>query len=479
MSAELDVAVVGGGISGLTAAHALVARRPELRLALLESSSRVGGCIETERRDGYVIEGGPDSFLRTKPDAAELCRELGLGEQLASVRPEARSAYLVRDGALEPLPAGMVLAAPTRIWPLVRTPLLSPLGKLRALLEPFVPANAAVEDESLASFLSRRFGSEVATRIGAPLLGGIYAGDLSELGLHATFPQLALLEQRFGSVTFGLLLSSGRARTAPGLRRSSAWAALGSFLRAAPAHAPSPFLTLAGGLETLVDALRRSIGEERLRTGEALLALERAGDGYVLRTTRGSLRARRVLLTLPAPAAARALPPGRLADELSGIRYASSATAVFAFRALDVGRSLEGSGFLVPPGEGTILGATWVSNKWEGRAPAGTALMRVYVGGSQGGPALALADPELLELAESELRRLSGPLGPPLFSRLFRHPGVRPQPAVGHRERLERIQAELGQLPGVWLAGAGYDGSGIPDCIRQARAAARAMAERS
>ena len=474
MSREVDVAIVGGGISGLCAAFDLASRRPELRLCLLEASSRVGGCIRTERKDGFVIEAGPDSFLRTKPEAAALCRELGLGDELISVRPEARSAYLVHHGELERLPAGMVLAAPTRLGPFFRTPLLSLPGKLRALGDLFVPRSASVEDESIESFLTRRFGAEVATRIGAPLLGGIYAGDIAELSLHATFPQLALLEQRFRSITYGMLLSA--AKSSDAAAAPSRLSLLKSWIKRRPETAKSPFLSLRGGLQALVNALERRLGANALQKDDAVTAIERDGEGFVVRSARGALLARSVLLTLPAPAAARVLPAGRLSNELAGIRYGSTATVVFAFDKATVRRALDASGFLVPPAEGRILAATWVSSKWEGRAPGDAILVRAYVGGSQGAAELGLPDAELVELARSELDRLSGPFGAPRFTRLFRHENTRPQPTVGHRERLERVNEELGRLPGLRLAGAGYDGVGIPDCIRQARAQARAIA---
>jgi oxygen-dependent protoporphyrinogen oxidase len=480
MSREVDVAIVGGGISGLTAAFHLASRRPELRLCLLEASTRAGGCIRTERQDGFVIEAGPDSFLRTKPEAAALCQELGLDDQLVSVRPEARSAYLVHQSKLERLPAGMVLAAPTRLGPFLRTPLLSLPGKLRALGDLFVPKNASAEDESIESFLTRRFGAEVATRIGGPLLGGIYAGDIGELSLHATFPQLARLEQRFQSVTYGMLISAANsassANSASEARAPSRLSLLKAWIKRRPESAQSPFLSLRGGLQTLVEELERRLGANVLQKEDSVAAIERDGASFVVRSSRGPLLARSVLLTLPAPAAARVLPAGRLSNELSGIRYGSTATAVFAFDKATVRRALDASGFLVPPAEGRILAATWVSSKWEGRAPADAVLVRAYVGGRHGEAELALPDAELVELARSELERLSGPFGAPLFTRLFRHENSRPQPAVGHRERLERVSDELGRLPGLRLAGAGYDGVGIPDCIRQARAAAEAIA---
>jgi len=468
MSDELDVAVVGGGISGLSAAFALTNERPELAIAVIEASRRLGGCVQTERSDGFVIEAGPDSFLRTKPEAAALCAELGMESELIEVLPGAHAAYLVQNGALERLPAGMVLAAPTRIGPLLETPLLSLPGKLRALGDLVIPARRSGEDESIESFLTRRFGAEVATRIGAPLLGGIYAGDIGELSLHATFPQLSLFESRSRSVILGMLAAAQRRG---GEANPSVASLLKSWFRSRSAAPPSPFLSLQGGLGSLVERLVERIGKGRLRTDHSLIALERDGSRFVLRTSRATLRARAVVLTLPAPVAAAVIPPGRLSRELAAIRYTSTATAAFAFSKTGATRALDGSGFLVPPGEGRILAATWVTSKWPGRAPEGSILVRAYVGP---GSDLDLPDADLVELARSELERLSGPFGEPRFSRLYRHRGIRPQPGIGHRERLERMDVELGQLPGLFLAGAGYDGVGIPDCVRQAKSAARA-----
>jgi oxygen-dependent protoporphyrinogen oxidase len=468
MTPELDVAVVGGGISGLSAAFSLASQRPELEIALVEASPRLGGCVRTERSDGYVIEAGPDSFLRTKPDAVALCTELGMKSELIEVLPGAHAAYLVQHGALERLPAGMVLAAPTRLRPLLETRLLSFPGKLRALGDLVIPARKSGEDESIESFLTRRFGAEVARTIGAPLLGGIYAGDIGELSLHATFPQLSLFESRSRSVILGMLEA---ALARGGDAHPSRISLLKSWSRARSAAAPSPFLSLRDGLESLVERLVERIGRSRVRADHSLIALERDGARYALRTSRGTLRARAVVLTLPAPVAAAVVPEGRLSRELAAIRYTSTATAAFAFSKSELGRELDGSGFLVPPGEGRILAATWVTSKWPGRAPEGSILVRAYVGP---GSDLDLPDRDLVELARSELERLSGPLGAPRFSRLYRHRGIRPQPRVGHRERLERLDAELAALPGLFLAGAGYDGVGIPDCIRQAKSAAKA-----
>jgi oxygen-dependent protoporphyrinogen oxidase len=476
MSEPLDVAILGGGISGLSAAYEVARRRPELSLSVFEASPRLGGCIATERRDGFVIEAGPDSFLRTKPEAYRLCQELGLEPELVSVRPEARSAYLVQRGELERLPAGMVLAAPTRLGPLSRTRILSFGGKLRALADLVVPARTSAEDESIESFLTRRFGHEVAARIGGPLLGGIYAGDIGALSLHATFPQLALLELRYRSVTYGLLASAARRGAAAG-EKPGPLSVLQSLFRQSSEAAPSPFLSLQSGVATLIERLAERVGARSIVTRAPIEAIERDGERFVLSGPRGRVVARSVIVTTPAPVASRIVPEGKLAAELAGIRYGSTATIVFAFDRAEVERPLDASGFLVPAGEGRILAATWASAKWEGRAPDDAVLIRTYVGGRQGEEDLALSDSELTEMARRELERLSGRFGPPRFTRLYRHERTRPQPGVGHRERLDRLSTELRSVPGLWLSGAGYDGVGIPDCVRQARSTATRAVE--
>jgi oxygen-dependent protoporphyrinogen oxidase len=479
MSEDADIVVVGGGVTGLTSAYALHTRRPELKVVLLEARARLGGNIRTERVDEHLIDAGPDSFLRTKPEAAALCRELGLETEFLTTRPEARSAYIVHHGKLERLPAGMVLAVPTRLGPMLTTPLLSFPSKLRVLADVFVSKPERPSDESIGSFLTRRFGAEAASRIGAPLLGGIYAGDITELSVRATFPQLADLEDRFGSVIYGLFAAQ-RAR-ASGVSAVNGGAEGGRirrtrelvrWMRRETEHAPSPFLSLRGGLGALIERLAQRLPEGAVRSDSGVSAIEREGDRYLVRSERGVVRARGVVLAAPAHAAARALPKGILAALLGEIPYVSTATVFFAFDERAIARKLDALGFIVPAGESELLAGTWVSSKWESRAPEGSALVRAFLGGSRHAEILARSDAELTELALRELVRLMGPLGEPRFARVYRHIDANPQPTVGHPARLERIRAELTHLPGLALAGAAYDGIGIPDCVRQGRAAA-------
>jgi oxygen-dependent protoporphyrinogen oxidase len=476
---DADLVVVGAGVTGLAVARALLRARPDLRVLVLESKQSAGGNIRTEREDGFLIDAGPDSFIRTKPHALALCRDLGLESEFIGTEDVARHVYVAHAGRLELLPGGMALAIPTRLDPLVKTPLLTFRGKLRMLAEPLVSRRTAPTDESILSFFARRVGEEGAEKLAGPLLSGIYAGDVSKLSIRATFPQLVALEKKHGSLVRGLLAEelaregkSGRAR--PSMRDVLAW-----LRREGEARAASPFVSFRGGMGTLVDALVRSLPDGTLRLGTEVRALSRRDDGvYHVEVDGGAVRARAVVLATPAHVAAGLAPDAALARELGEIPYVSTATVFFALDRARVAHSLEGFGFIVPRGEARVLAATWVSSKWRGRAPAGASLIRAFVGGARD-PELveSSSDEELVALAKLDLERLMGPLGAPRFTRVYRYARSSPQPVVGHVERLERIRARLSALPGLYVTGAAYDGVGIPDCVRQAEETAKAALE--
>jgi oxygen-dependent protoporphyrinogen oxidase len=480
------IAVIGGGISGLSSAYFLRKGLPEARIMLFESRARLGGNILTDREDGLVLDAGPDSFLRTKPSALELCRELGLEDEIVTTRPEARAVYFARAGRLEAVPEGMVLGVPTRVRSVLDARFMSVPGKLRMLAELLLPAGfgskaqPAGADESIASFVSRRFGAEAASGLGTPLLAGIYAGDAHELSMHATFPHLPALERRYGSVIRGLiqpqLALDERSRSASlpaRLREARAW------LRKPPGRAgESPFLSLRHGMGTLVDALTATLDhrELRLRAEPGAIEIGNRGVRWSFVANGEQVHADAIVLAVPAHAAARLVPCQALAGELAGIRYASTATAFFAVPQTSLRRSLDGSGFIVPPGEGGVLAGTWVSSKWPGRAPAGTALVRAFLGGVNSDVDVSReSDEALLAIAHFELSRLMGPLGRPSLTRVYRHLAANPQPTVGHTARVARIMRAREALPGLHLVGAGYDGVSIADCVRQARTVADAV----
>lgn len=471
------VVIVGGGVTGLTLAYLLGQRAADVAVTLIEARSQLGGNIVTEQRDGFLIDAGPDSFVRTKPDALALCRELGLEHELCSTRPEARRVYVVHQGRLELLPGGMALAVPTRLGPLLSTPLLSLAGKLRAGLEPFVPARRGSADESITSFFSRRLGVEVSEQIAAPLLGGIFAGDAASLSIDATFPQLVELERKHGSLLRGLFAAQ-LARggwTAPDGgsfgARARRIAALVRWLRRAPEDADSPFQSLRGGMSVLIEALAARLAPGSVRLGTRARGLERAIDGWRVALDDGSaLAADAVVLAGPAHVSAELVPDPGLRDELAAIPYGSSATVFFAFARAAVAHPLDATGFISPASESRLLAATFVSSKWEGRAPPGHVLLRAFLGGERDADRLRRgSDAELVDFALVELRRLLGRLDTPLFTRVFRHERASPQPRVGHVERMRRVATRVAALPGVYLAGSAYDGVGIPDCVRQAR----------
>jgi oxygen-dependent protoporphyrinogen oxidase len=471
------VAVIGGGVTGLTAAYDIHARRPDVELRLFEVRTELGGNIRTERHDGFVVDAGPDSFVITKPDALVLCRELGLEPELCATEDEARHVFVAHDGGLTLMPGGMALAVPTRLRPLLETPLVSFRGKLRMLLEPFVPPRRGRGDESMLEFLRRRLGSEGATALAGPLLSGIYAGELGELSILSTFPQLVELEERYGSLMRGFLaleLKRGGAPDArPGLGSVIRW-----LRRSGAAQAPSPFRSMKGGMGTLIDTLAAKLPPGAVRRGAAVTAIERAAGGaFRIVTAAESFVADAVVLATPAHVAAKLLPDPEVARELARIPYVSTATVFFGLDTAQVKSDLRGFGFIVPPGEANVLAGTWVSSKWRGRAPDGMALVRAFVGGARDPERVASSsDDELVAFAKRELERLMGPLGAPRFTRVYRYENANPQPRVGHGALLERLRARCAStLPGLHLVGAAYDGVGIPDCVRQARGAAAAV----
>ncbi len=482
-ASKRQVVVIGGGITGLTAAYRINRARPDVSVTLLERRGRLGGNIITERRDGFLLDGGPDSFLRTKPEAVALCKELGLETDLITTRDTGRNVYIVHGGHLERMPGGMALAVPTRVGPMITTSILSMAGKLRMLGDVLMPGESN-EDESIESFISRRFGHEAAMRIAAPLLGGIYAGDIAELSVRSTFPQLVDLEQAHGSLVRGLFAAQ-RARSGappPGGGWKGARELLG-WLRRESETAQSPFYSLRGGMGSLVDELATALPAGAARTQADVKRVAMDGERWRVELGSGQvLDADALVLATPAHVAAALVPDASLGSELDAIPYVSTATVFFALPRHAVAHPLDGVGFIVPPGEARILAGTWVSSKWEGRAPDGHVLIRAFVGGAEARGSIRVkgaTDEQIVDTAKNELERLMGPIGAPLFARVFRYEDSNPQPVVGHGARLARIAERLGSVPGLYLAGAPYDGVGIPDCVKQAESvAARVVNER-
>jgi oxygen-dependent protoporphyrinogen oxidase len=451
------VVVVGGGITGLTAAHRLLGRGA--RVTLLEAGPRLGGKILTEHVDGFVVEGGPDSLVASKPQAVGLAHELGLGPRLRPADPATAGSYLSVRGRLRPLPDGMAGLVPRRLRPLVTTPLLSPRARLRMAAEYVVPPRRSDEDESLESFVTRRLGRGFHDVLVEPLATGIFGADTGELSVLATLPHLAAAEREHGSLTRYVLAQ----------RRRTGGGGGGGVL--APER----------GLGALVEALDAALVEADVRTSTPVAGLSRAGDGWEVSTECGEvLAADAVVLAVPAAVVARV---GRglvdgLGELLDGFRVGSTVTVTLGYAAHDLPGTLPGHGYLVPAAEGRAARAcTWSSVKFAGRAPEGHALVRLSLGGPGRDDTGRVADGRLVRLAREELRTTLGTTGEPVLTRVHRWEGLMPRYTVGHRERVARVEALLGRDPGVVVAGSAFHGAGVPDCVASGeRAAERALA---
>ncbi|MDR7483853.1 MAG: protoporphyrinogen oxidase [Armatimonadota bacterium] len=476
--------IIGGGITGMAAAYAFAtdprAKAAGMRCTLIEGEPRLGGKVRTERVGECLIEHGPDSFLATKPQAADLCRALGLGDRLIGTTP-GRAVYVAYRGRLHPLPDGMALGIPTRVWPLVRTGLLSPGETLRAAADLVLPRRRASGDETVGAFIRRRLGGAVADRLAGPLLGGIYAGDPDRLSLRATFPMLADWEAVHRSLVLAALARqrnahAGGAETTPRAARSEG------------TGGGSIFLSLVGGLSELVEHLGASLEDAKGvtllvgRTARRVLRRIEAGrNSYLVDLDDGrTLSADALLLAAPAFASAALLEPlaPQAASSLRAIPYVSTATVTLAYRRDTVRHPLDGHGFVVARGEPlAITACTWASSKWAHRAPPDLVLLRCYLGAAGREAIVEEDDAHLVGLARTDLRVTMGIEADPVFARVARWSRAMPQYLPGHLERLEAIEASLRTLPHVALAGAGYRGIGIPDCIRQGTEAARRLVD--
>lgn len=450
---DTEVVIVGGGIAGLAAAWTLQQRGVPFRL--FEATDRWGGVIRTEVVSGFLLEAGPDAFIAQKPEAAALCRELGLGERLVPSNTSLKTVFVLRKGRLVPMPEGLALGVPTRVRSFLRSSLVSWPGKMRMGLEPFVPRRRDGSDESVADFFRRRLGDEALRSLGDPLISAIHGGDAARLSMRAVLPRFADMETK-GSLLLGLW------RQARGARKGG------------PA-----FYALQGGLSELVNALVSRLPPESRRLSEAVQEVRREGEGVTVETQATVLRARAVLLALPPHRAARLLEPvdREAAAMLDRIVIAPAATVHIAYRREDVAHPLDGHGMLVPADEGLRCAAcSFVSTKFPARAPGGHVLLRVAYGGVRDPEAVRMEEGDLARLAHQEMGRPLGIRAEPLISRVYRWPFATPQMEVGHFELVARIERRMAELPGIHLAGGGLKGVGLPDVIGGARSVAAAVA---
>ncbi len=464
------VVIVGGGVTGLAAAHRLGELEPRAKVLVLEAGPRPGGVLRTVHREGFLIEESADSFLTALPHGMGLCRRLGLEDEVIPTDPDRRRAFVVSRGRLAPIPDGLVIMAPTRFWPMVTTPILGPWGKLRMGLELLIPARES-GDESLASFARRRFGRDAYERLIQPLVGGMYTGDPERLSVRATMPRFQEMERAHGS----LIRASLRDRAARG---------------AAPRNAGSGaryglFVGLRRGMSSLIEALSRRLPEGTVHCGATVERLDRGQDGRWLIHAAGGrdswkLEADALILATPARPAGRLLAKvdPELGDHLEQISSTSCAIVSLAYRRQQVGHALDGFGFVVPRREGrSILSGSFSSIKFPGRAPEGTVLLRAFLGGAFQPEILDLDDDRLVTLAARDLSSLLDIQGDPLVRHVSRWPGVMPQYEIGHLDRVQLIEERVARHAGLALAGNAYHGVGVPQCIQSGEQAAERIAE--
>ena len=456
------IVVVGGGISGLAAAHRLIEFGHHV--TLIEASARLGGTIQTEHRDGFLLERGPDSFISEKPEALQLAKRLGLESQLIQTNEEFRRSFIVRNGRLRAVPEGFQLLAPSRMWPFITSDIFSVAGKMRMAADLFVPRKSTngTDDESLASFVRRRLGEEALERMAQPMVGGIYTADPETLSLRATLPRFLDMEREHRSLILAMLRQSHVQKTGTSGARYSL------------------FLSFDRGMQVLVDELARVKADIRFNT--RVDHVTRDNQNWIITTNTGEqLQADAVCLAMPAYVAASLLEKlgGTLAAKLNQIKYASTATINFAYKRADINHPLNGFGFVVPFIEKrSLIACTFSSVKFSGRSPDGQVLLRAFAGGALQPEIFALDETEMAARVEADLRELLGITAKPLFTEVAKWERSMPQYEVGHLDRINEIENEVSKLSGLTLAGNAYRGAGIPDCIHSGQAAAESITHR-
>jgi protoporphyrinogen/coproporphyrinogen III oxidase len=447
----VDVAVVGGGVTGLTVAHRLRRHDPSPSVTVLEAAPRAGGMLRSMDVGGVRVPAGPDSFLARKPWAVELCRDLGIGDEL--IQPRATGSYLWTERGLVAYPSGTAFGIPSDLGDVFRWPGVSKAGRWRALRDLIARKRRDDGDESLGALLRRRLGDEATDRAIAPLLAGLYAGDVDALSVRATFPDLQGWERAQGSLLRGAQAASRRPR----------------------ADAGPMFLRPRDGVERLIEALLDDVGAATVRTSTPATKIEREGDeAWRVRTPDGPVDARAVILTVDAPAAARLVPPGAASAELARIPFVSTGVVALVYPE-GTGPSLpEGSGFVVPRGAAPMTASTWISNKWPDPSFGDRAVLRCFVGAAGEEDVLDADDAKLIEACGRHLAALLPLPDRPEDAAVVRWPRAMPQYLVGHLERAERIRYEL--PPGIFVSGRSLDGVGVPDCVRSAGMTADAIA---
>ncbi|MDC3425603.1 protoporphyrinogen oxidase [Aquibacillus sp. 3ASR75-11] len=453
MTEHKQIAVIGGGITGLAAAFYLKKEITEKQLPyqvnLIEESDRLGGKIKTESKNGFTIERGPDSFLARKESAAKLAKEVGLEGEF--IRNGTGQSYILVGDNLHKMPKGSFMGVPTQVRPFLLSTIFSPKGKLRAGLDFVLPKSKPVADQSVGGFFRRRLGDELVENLIEPLLSGIYASDIDDLSLMATFPNFYKLEQEHGSVVRGLQ------RTMPKLKKQKA-------------KKTGMFLSLENGLESLVAAVEAQLGDDTVMKGTSVDHIEKKDQGYHLLLGEGKVhKADAVVLATPHFAAQRMLSQYTFMEPLKEMAATSVATVAMAFDASAIKKDIDGTGFVVSRNSDyRITACTWTHKKWPSTTPEGKVLLRCYVGRPGDEGVVDLSDEDIVAIVLHDLNKIMNITQEPEFSIVSRWKNAMPQYSVGHKQRLAQVQTDIDKhLPGVFIAGSSYEGIGIPDCIDQ------------
>ena len=459
------IAIIGGGISGLSAAYSLEKIRKGIsgvEYSLFEAAPRLGGVLVSEHVDGCLVEAGPDSFLTEKPWAAQLCRELGLGDEIIGSNDAQRKTYIVVKNRLIEMPDGLMFMVPTKILPTVFTPLFSWGAKVRMTQELLHPPKTHEGDESVADLVRRHFGQEMVDRLADPLLSGVYGGDSANLSARAVLPRFVELEKQYGSLSRGMLAARKK---------------MAERMKGRPA--PPLFSSLKNGMQQLVDALLGQLNPAALHTSASVERVSYTDERWAIFVNGRPERFDGVIFATPAHAVSQLLSTAatELAAELGGISYSSSITTTLIYDRATLAGKDKGFGFLVPRTEGRrMLACTFVHNKFPHRAPENRGIVRAFLGGLRDQSVLGLTDEQVLSTVKRELREIAGISGEPRDFRIYRWNRAMAQPAPGHLERLARIEQLRRRFPGLALAGNAYTGIGVPDCVRTGTEAANEVA---
>jgi oxygen-dependent protoporphyrinogen oxidase len=463
----MKVAIIGGGISGLSAAYYLEQERAKgapVEYTLFESSDRLGGVMFSDKIGDCLVEGGPDSFLTEKPWASQLCAELGIAHDLIGSNDSQRITYILAKGRLVPMPDGLMFMVPTKLIPTALTSLFSWSTKFKMLGELLHPPRPVGKDETVAEFVERHFGSEVVDRLADPLLSGVYGGDAASLSVRAVLPRFVEMEEHYGSLCRAML--AARKKLAA--------------MQKAKGYAPKPlFSSLKGGMQQMIDAIVARLDPQSLRTSTAVSQLSRKDGGWELVTPRGAEQFDGVIFATPARIASTMLAEtdAQLSADLGKVQYSSSITVTLGYLREQLKTCPPGFGFLVPRSEGTrMLATTFVHTKFPFRAPDDKALVRCFLGGAKDQGVLKLSDDEITSLVRKELKQITGVAADPWFVKVYRWDRAMAQYTPGHLERIERIGQALKQIQNLAIAGNFYKGIGVPDCVRTGKEAAQQMA---